>query len=80
MPRARVRYQGLYSLTGGTSYRDISFWTFQIALKFDRFLGSVAAEMPVKFQDDVITIAPNLAVSRLYEISIYPLVNTCPGK
>ena len=42
--------------------------TFQIALKFDRHLGSNAAEKFVKFQSDVIIITSNLSASRLYEI------------
>ena len=50
--------QGLYSLSGRTSYRKISrsletaslCYNDRIALKFDRHLDSTAAEMPVKFQ------------------------------
>ena len=38
------------------------------ALKFDRHLGSAAAEVPVKFQSDWKSLNPNLAASRLYEI------------
>ena len=69
--------QGLYSLSGKTSYRKISwsleaakfvFRLFPIALKLDNHLGSNAAEMPVKFQNDTIIITPNLAASRLREI------------
>ena len=53
-----VQIQGLYSLSGRTSYNKISwslvvtgfgFKLIQLALKFDRHLGSSAAEMPVKF-------------------------------
>ena len=39
-----------------------------IALKFDRHIGSSAAEMPVKFQSDMIIITSNLVASRLHEI------------
>ena len=48
--------------------REIRVQTGYIALKFDRHLGSTAAEMPVKFQSDTIIITPNLAASRLREI------------
>ena len=41
----------------------------RIALKFDRDIGSTAAEVPVKFQSDRTILNTNLAVSRLYEIS-----------
>ena len=40
----------------------------RIALKFDRHIGSNAAEGPVKFQSDRIILNTNLAASRLYEI------------
>ena len=42
--------------------------TFQIALKFDRHLGSNTPEIPGKFQSDTIIIILNLAASRLREI------------
>ena len=69
--------QGLYSLSGKTSYRQIS-WSLEaarlsvindrFALKFDRHLGSVAAEVPVKFQSNWKSLNLNLATSRLHEI------------
>ena len=37
-------------------------------MKFDRYIGSTAAGIPVKFQSDTIIITPNLAASRLREI------------
>ena len=37
-------------------------------MKFDRHIGSTAAEVPVKFQSDRIILNKNLAASRLYEI------------
>ena len=40
--------------------RKIQIQTFQIAVKFDRDLGSSAAEMPVKFQRDTVNIASNI--------------------
>ena len=40
----------------------------RIALKFDRHIGSHAAEVPVKFQSDRTILNTNLAASRLYEI------------
>ena len=48
--------------------REIHIYTFSIALKFDRHLGSGAAEMPAKFQKDIIIITPNRADSRIHEI------------
>ena len=40
----------------------------RIALKFDRHIGSTAAEVPVKFQSHQTILNTNLAASRLYEI------------
>ena len=37
-------------------------------MKFDRHIGSKAAEVPVKFQSDRTILNTNLAASRLYEI------------
>ena len=48
--------------------RDIRVKTLPIALKLDRYLGSAAAEMPVKFQSDTIIITPNLTYLRPREI------------
>ena len=41
---------------------------YRIAMKFDRHIGSNAAEVPVKFQSDQTIINANLAASRLCEI------------
>ena len=70
--------QRLYSLNGKTSYHQIS-WTLEaprldyeeigsndpIAPKFDRHLGSTAADVPVKFQSDWKNL--NLVASRFDE-------------
>ena len=48
--------------------RDIRVWTIPIPLKFDRHIGSSAAEMPIKFQSDTNIITFNLAASILHEI------------
>ena len=48
--------------------REIGSYDFRTALKFDRHLGSAAAEGPVKFQSDWKSLNPNLATSRLHEI------------
>ena len=48
--------------------REIGCYNDHIALKFDRHLGSVAAEVPVKFQSDWKSLNPNLAASRLHKI------------
>ena len=47
---------------------EIKCYNYRIALKFDRHLGSAAAEVPVKFQSDWKNLNPNLAASRLREI------------
>ena len=48
--------------------RDITCYYDRISLKFDRRLGSVAAEMPVEFQNDSKSLTQNLVASRLHEI------------
>ena len=68
---------GLYSLSGKTSYHQIS-WSLEAARldvamvvslrKFDRHLGSIAAEEPVKFKSDWKSLNQNLAASKLHEI------------
>ena len=40
---------------------------FTIALKFDRYLGSSAAEAPVKYHCNII-LSPNLVAMKLGEI------------
>ena len=47
---------------------EIECYNDRFALKFDRHLGSVAAEVPVKFQSNWKSLNPNLAASRLHEI------------
>ena len=74
---ARWNNRGLHSLSRGLHYRKI-FWKsgsheiqvyiFPIAIKFYRHLGSVAVEMPFKFQSDTIIATYNLAMSRFHEI------------
>ena len=76
----------LYSLSGKTSYpkisRSLELWDsglhFLIALKSDKHFDSSAAEMPVKFQSDMIIIACNFAASRLGGKMCYCLVNRDP--
>ena len=71
-------HQGLYSLSGRTSYRKIS-WSLEAArFGFRLFLslrnltsnsaGRCAAELPVKCRSDTIIVTSNLAASRLHEI------------
>ena len=69
--------QSLYSLSGKMSYCKIQwsfeaawfgFRTYPIAQKFDRHLNSGAAEMIVKFQNDMTIITSNPAASRLNDI------------
>ena len=47
--------------------RRIRVWTLPIVLKFDKHLGSSAAEVPVKFQIYRIILNTNLATSSLHE-------------
>ena len=39
-----------------------------IALKFDRYIGSSAADVPVKFPSGAMIETNNVAASRFYEI------------
>ena len=48
--------------------QEIGCYIAGIALKFDRHLGSAAAEVPVDFQSDCKSLNPNLAVSGLREL------------
>ena len=43
-------------------------YTGRIALKFDRHLGSAAADVPVKLQSDCRSVKPYLVASILHEI------------
>ena len=55
----------------------------RIALKFDRHIGSTAAEVPFKFQSDRTILNTNLAASRLYEIlrkDIFSDIETGPRR
>ena len=57
-----------YTLYVLCSVCSVYVWNCLIALKFDRHIGSTAAEVPVKFQSDRTILNTNLAASRLYEI------------
>ena len=66
--------QGLYSLSGKTSYRQIA-WSLEATRLDDAMIvslwnltGTAAAEVPAKFQSDWKSLNPNLAASRLHEI------------
>ena len=56
------------ALSNHAIFHEIGTLNCRIALKFDRHIGSTAAEVPVKFQSDRAILNTNLAVSRLYEI------------
>ena len=56
-----------YNLVKSRSH-EIGTINCRIALKFDRHIGSTAAEVPVKFQSDWTILNTNLAASILYEI------------
>ena len=50
--------------------------SFSMILKFDRLLGSTAADVPVKFQNDTMISTPKLSASRLHVIlrwDVHPL-------
>ena len=51
--------------------REIGCYNDRIALKYDRHLGSAAAGMPAKFQNDRKSLNLNLVVTRLHEILRY---------
>ena len=65
---------GLYSLSGKTSYRKISWsleaarFGFKLFQSLWNLAGTSAAEVPVKFQSDATIATSNLAASRLHEI------------
>ena len=60
---------GMYSLSGKTSYHlEIGCYNDRITLKFERHLRSHAGDVPVKFQNELKSLNPTLAASRLYEI------------
>ena len=64
-----IVYLGPVSISEKTSRcREIGSLNYRIALKFDRHVGSTAAEVPVKFQSDRTILHTNLAASRLCEI------------
>ena len=48
--------------------REIGCYNERTALVFDRYIGSIAADVPVKFQSDWKSLNPNLAASGLHEI------------
>ena len=69
-----INIQGLYSLSGKTSYRQIS-WSLEasrldvaMVVSLWKLTGSSAAEVPAKFHSDWKSLDPNLAASRLHEI------------
>ena len=47
---------------------DIGCHNYRIVLKFDRHLGTDAADVPAKFQSDCNNVNSNPATSRLHEI------------
>ena len=65
--------QGPVSISDKTSYRksrchEIGSLNYCIAFKFDRHIGSIAAEVPVKFQSDRTILNTNLGAPRLHVI------------
>ena len=67
-PRLNIRKDVLsWDLVKSRS-REICIKNCSIALKFDRHFGSIAADVPVKFQSDTTILSTNLVASRLHEI------------
>ena len=48
--------------------RETGCYGDRMAPKFDRHLGSTAADVPLKFKNDWKSLSPNLAASKLHEI------------
>ena len=67
-PRLNIRKDVFSSDLVKSRSHEIGTLNCRIALKFDRHIGSTAAEVPVKFQNDRTNLNTNLAASRLYEI------------
>ena len=57
--------------------REIGCSNDHIALKFDKHLGSTAAEMLIKFQSDWESLNLNLMASRLTCFYVYTNINIC---
>ena len=58
--------------------RENRVYTFSIALKFYRHIGSSAAEMPVKLESDTIVLTSNFAASTSWDLAVktfYRLLN-----
>ena len=51
--------------------REIGCYNDRIAIKFDRHIGSVAADVPVKFKSDWKRLNPNLVASGHHNILRY---------
>ena len=67
-PRLNIRKDVFSQDLVKSRSHEIGTLNCHIALKFDRHIGSNAAEVPVKFQSDRTILNTNLAASRLYEI------------
>ena len=67
-PRLDTQKDVLSSDLVKTRSHEIGTLNGRIAVKFDRPIGSIAAEVPVKFQSDRTIQNTNLAASKLHEI------------
>ena len=67
-PRLNIRKDVLSLDLVKSRSHEIGTLNCRIALKFDRHIGSNAAEVPVKFQSDRTILNTNLATWRLHEI------------
>ena len=73
-PVALTKGQGLYSLSGKSSYRKISWsleaarFGFRIFQSFWNLTDTSTAALPVRFQSNMIITTSNLVVSKLHEI------------
>ena len=66
--RLNIRKYGLSQDLVKSRSHEIGTSNWRIAFKFDRHIGSNAAEVPVKFQSDRRILNTNLVASRLHEI------------
>ena len=67
-PRLNIRKDVFSQDLVKSRSHEIGTINCRIALKFDRHIGSTAAEVPVKLQSNRTILNTNLAASRLYEI------------
>ena len=66
--RLNIQQDVLSQILVKSRSREICIYNWPISLKFDRHFGSIAADVPVKFQSDTTIQSTNLVASRLHKI------------